>query len=103
MPRPQLCKTIPNDVLCVASLYRCAAPKQVRVTSIAPSVDCGEIKIPRGGVGRWKSSRDQAGKCRIEFGKRFAEATCGQLRRDVSRFDTETHVSYRESDISAVK
>jgi hypothetical protein len=89
--RLHFCKPILDDVLGIACLHGGAAAEQVRVTSIAPSVDCGEIEISGCRVRLWKAPRYKVGKRRIELGKRFAKAAGGHLWRNVARFNAEAH------------
>ena len=61
MSRPQLGKPILDDIASIARLHCGCAAEQVRMSSIAPPVDCGEVEITGRRVGLWKSSRDQIG------------------------------------------
>jgi hypothetical protein len=71
----------------------------VRVPSIAPPINCGEIEIAGGRVGLWKSARYQVRERRTEIGNRFAKPTGGKLWRDISRLDAEAHFNDRESQL----
>src|SRR5262245_4957004 len=91
MSRPQFGQPILHDVSCVARMHCLAASEQVRMTSIAPPVDCGEVEVAGRRVCLWKSARQQIRQHRLEFGARFAEAAGGHLQRDIARLDVEAH------------
>jgi hypothetical protein len=69
----------------------------VRVSSIAPPVDGGEVEVSSRRIGLWKSPGDQMGQRRFELGERLAEAPGGYLWRNVARFDVEAHWTTEKS------
>jgi len=80
-----------HNISRVSGLHHGPAAKQVRMASIAPSVDCGEIEVTRRRIGLWKSARQQVRQRRLEFGARLTEAAGGHLQWDIARLDAETH------------
>jgi hypothetical protein len=56
MSRPQLGNPILDNIASIARLHRPAA-EQVRMSSIAPPINCSEIEISGRRVGLWKSPR----------------------------------------------
>src|SRR6266508_1249218 len=93
---PQPCKAISTNVPGIAGLHRGPTAEQVRVTSIAPPVDCGEIEVTRRRVGLWKSARQQVRQHRLELGARLAEAAGGHLQWNIARLNAEAHRDYSE-------
>src|SRR5262245_65513515 len=93
---PQPCQPISNHLLGITRLHRGPIAEEVRVTSIAPPVDCGEIEVTRRRVGLWKSARQQVGQHCLELGARLAEAAGGYLQWDIARLNAETHRDYSE-------
>src|SRR5262245_7114791 len=90
MSRLQFCKPISHNIPCVTSLHRAPA-EQVRMTSIAPAVDCGEVEVAGCRVGLWESSGQKVGQRHLEFGACLAETAGGHLQRNVARLDAEAH------------
>src|SRR5262245_25726006 len=102
MSGPQLGQPSLHNISGVARLHH-PAGEQVRVVSIAPPVDCGEVEIAGRRIGLWKSARQQIGQHRLEFGARLAEAAGGHLQRDIARLDVEAHgYVYREFGLSVI-
>jgi hypothetical protein len=80
-----------HNVSRVAGLHDGISTEQVRVTSIAPAIDCGEIEIAGRRVGLWKSPRDQVRQRRLQLGARLTEPAGSHLERDIARLDAKAH------------
>jgi len=77
--RPQFSQPIRNDIFRIASQHL-ATTEQVRVTSIAPPINGGEVEIARRRVGLWKSACEQVRQHRLKLAGRLAEAAVGRSR-----------------------
>ena len=61
----------------------------MRVTSIAPSIDCREIEIACRGVGLWKAPRHQVSQRGLKVSECLPQpARCG-IGGDISRVNSE--------------
>jgi hypothetical protein len=75
----------------IAGTYGASLAVEVRVSPVAPSVDCRKVKVASVEIWTRESARDQVRQERIEFGKRFAEPLGCAVGRNVAGLNAEAH------------
>jgi hypothetical protein len=86
-----------NPVLCnrarISGLHDCFTTEQMRMASVAPSIDGHHVEVAGIGVRLWKSARQQVWQFGVEARQVEAEPLRGFGRPRVSRFSDMAHAA----------